>query len=68
MIRKVNDQGFVYHEPPYTPDEEADFYRRVGKGPLAFTRPGFADPKDRQAEQGLQREEPRPAEEPASDR
>jgi hypothetical protein len=32
MVRKISDKGGVYHEPPYTEEEEADFYRRVGGG------------------------------------
>jgi hypothetical protein len=31
MVRKRTDDGRGwYHEPPYTEEEELDFYRRVG--------------------------------------
>jgi hypothetical protein len=30
MVRKVAKNGAVYHEPPYTWQEEMEFYRRVG--------------------------------------
>jgi hypothetical protein len=30
MVRKVSDNGGIYHEPPYTEAEEEDFYRRTG--------------------------------------
>jgi hypothetical protein len=30
----VSPGGTRFHEPPYTKAEEADFYRRVGRGPL----------------------------------
>ena len=46
MVRKKTKTGAEYHEPPYTPEEDADFYRRVGGGPLAFTRPGPPRPAD----------------------
>jgi hypothetical protein len=39
MVRKRDKKGAFYYEPPYTPEEEADFYRRVGGSPVAFTRP-----------------------------
>ena len=29
-------------EPPFTRQEEDDFYRRVGDGPVAFSRPSPA--------------------------
>jgi hypothetical protein len=32
MVRHVAPNGAVYHEPPYTEAEEADFYRRTGNG------------------------------------
>jgi hypothetical protein len=38
--------GNYYYEPPYTPEEDADFYRRVGGGPVAFTRPGPSRPAE----------------------
>jgi hypothetical protein len=33
MVRRVNKDGYGWHEPPYTKEEERDFYRRVGGGP-----------------------------------
>jgi len=39
MVRLPTDDGKgFYHEPPYTEEEEADFYRRVGGGPVAILR------------------------------
>jgi hypothetical protein len=40
MVRVVNEEtGAVWHKPPYTWEEEQDFYRRVGCGPVAIVRP-----------------------------
>jgi hypothetical protein len=36
MVRRVGKDGGVWHEPPYTWDEEMDFYGRVGGGPVAI--------------------------------
>ena len=36
MVRKVTPEGHVYHEPPYTKEEQDDFYRRVGSGPVTI--------------------------------
>ena len=44
MVRKISDQGGVYHEPPYTEAEQMEMYRRMN-GVVAFTRPGPKDPK-----------------------
>jgi hypothetical protein len=33
MVRVKGAGGFYFHEPPYTREEEQDFYRRVSKGP-----------------------------------
>jgi hypothetical protein len=33
MVRVKGADGGYFHEPPYTWDEEQDFYRRVGRGP-----------------------------------
>ena len=35
MVRRTDENGAVYHEPPYT-DEEAESYRRVGGGPVSI--------------------------------
>jgi len=39
MVLKKTPGGTPYLEPPYTPEEEADFYRRVGRGPVTVVRP-----------------------------
>lgn len=37
MVRRVDKKtGAAYHEPPYTWEEEMDFYRRIGGGPKAI--------------------------------
>jgi len=37
MVRKLCDDGVsYYHEPPYTEEEEMEFYRRVGGGPVSI--------------------------------
>ncbi len=32
MVKRVAENGSIYHEPPYTAEEEADFYRRINNG------------------------------------
>ena len=44
MVRVRDDLGGFYHEPPYTPEEEAVFYRRTGNGPVAILRPTSPKP------------------------
>ena len=44
MVRKTDALGGHYHEPPYTDEEIEDFYRRVGNGPIAWTRPAGEKP------------------------
>ena len=39
MVRRRNKKGGFYDEPPFTPEEEAEFYRRLAGTPIAFTRP-----------------------------
>ena len=34
MVRKTAENGTFYHEPPYTEEEDLDFYRRVSSGPV----------------------------------
>lgn len=47
MIKRIDERGGVYHEPPYTPEEEADFYRRVADGPVTVVKPpAAAEPQD----------------------
>jgi hypothetical protein len=33
MVRIVNKDGSAFHEPPYTWEEERDFYRAMAGGP-----------------------------------
>ena len=39
MVVKFDKWGNRYHEPPYTPAEEDEFYRRIGGGPITVARP-----------------------------
>lgn len=67
MIRRVTPQGNPYDEPPYSAEEESEFYRRVGKGPVSVTRPtgpSSATP----AHQEQRPEEPRPRDGRGEDR
>jgi hypothetical protein len=34
MVRVKGADGGYFHEPPYTWEEEQDFYRRVSGGPI----------------------------------
>ena len=36
MVRKTAENGLFYHEPPYTEEEELDFYARINHGPFTF--------------------------------
>jgi hypothetical protein len=38
MVTKYTAQGNPYQEPPYTAAEEAEFYRRVGGGPVSVVK------------------------------
>ena len=38
MVVKVDRYGNRYHSPPYTKAEEAEFYRRIGGGPVTVYR------------------------------
>lgn len=42
MVRKISDKGGVYHEPPYTEEEELELYRRMDAGPFARIIPAPA--------------------------
>jgi hypothetical protein len=42
MVLRYTEKGMRYHEGPYTQDELHEFWRRIGNGPVAFTRPGTA--------------------------
>jgi hypothetical protein len=40
MVRRWTKDGkYCWDEPPYTKEEDDEFYRRTGNGPVAFTRP-----------------------------
>jgi hypothetical protein len=39
MVRKRAENGTFYHEPPYTAEEEHEFYRRTAGGPVTVVRP-----------------------------
>jgi hypothetical protein len=40
MVRRVDKFGSVYHEPPYTEEEQMELYRSMAMGPhSSFTRP-----------------------------
>jgi hypothetical protein len=41
VVKKVFPSGTVLHEPPYTEAEEAEFYSRVGRGPVTVARPAI---------------------------
>jgi hypothetical protein len=36
VVKFITKSGQRVHEPPYTEAEEAEFYRRVGNGPVAW--------------------------------
>ena len=38
MVKRICDFGYVYHEPPYTAEEEEELTRRTSTV-RAFTRP-----------------------------
>lgn len=37
MVKKQADNGTFYHEPPFTPEEERELYRRMGP-PITVVR------------------------------
>ena len=39
VVKHVFPSGTRLHEPPYTEAEEAEFYRRNGRGPVTVARP-----------------------------
>ena len=39
MVRRVSEDGLVWHEPPYTDAERYAFYKAIENGPVAFSRP-----------------------------
>jgi hypothetical protein len=44
MVRRIAKNGYAWHEPPYTWEEEQDFYRRIGGGPVTVVRRPSVDP------------------------
>ncbi len=38
MVRRRAEDGSYYHEPPYTWEEEQDFYARINAGPFTVLR------------------------------
>jgi hypothetical protein len=38
MVVRRTPKGNIYHEPPYTPEEEAEIYGRVDAGPKTVLR------------------------------
>jgi hypothetical protein len=39
MVRKISENGGIYEEPPYTEEEEDEFYRRQAAGPFKVAHP-----------------------------
>ena len=39
VLKYIDKFGNRIHGPPYTEAEEAEFYRRVGGGPITVARP-----------------------------
>jgi hypothetical protein len=38
MVFRRDKKGGGWHEPPYTPEEEMEFYRRMNAGPQTIYR------------------------------
>jgi hypothetical protein len=47
MVTKFDKNGHPYREPPYTWEEEQEFYRRFGNGPITVVK-GRPPPEHRQ--------------------
>jgi hypothetical protein len=39
MVRRIDKDGFAYHTPPYTWQEQEELIRRFNQPPVAMTRP-----------------------------
>jgi hypothetical protein len=39
ILKYVTKNGVRLHEPPYTKEEEDEFYRRNARGPVTVARP-----------------------------
>jgi len=46
VLKYVTKNGVRYHEPPYAKEQEAEFYRCVGRGPITVARPAKATERD----------------------
>jgi hypothetical protein len=61
MVVRYTASGFAYGVPPYTKAENRDFWRRIGNGPVAFTRPWPSAPaQEKQQDQPGEQSSPRP--------
>jgi hypothetical protein len=64
MVFVPDGRGGGWHEPPYTEEEEFDFYRRMNAGPMTFYRSplGAADkqaPTEEPSQEGAQAHDPK---------
>jgi hypothetical protein len=57
VLKFVTPNGGRVHGPPYTKEEEDDFYRRNGRGPITVARPA----SDRKAPTSPKQQQPSPA-------
>jgi hypothetical protein len=53
MVVKFDKWGNRYHEPPYTKAEEAEFYRRIGGGPVTVARPASDKRTNKKAQKSV---------------
>ncbi len=60
MVIKKTKSGSYYREPPYTKAEEAEFYRRVGDGPVTIVRGTPPPPPSQTPPEPPPEEEPQP--------
>jgi hypothetical protein len=53
MVKRYTKTGGIFHEPPYTEEEQLEMYRRMS-GVVSFTRraPAAASPKRAPSENG----------------
>jgi hypothetical protein len=42
MVTRYTKKGNAYREPPYSAEEEAEFYRRMSGGPITVVKPAPA--------------------------
>ena len=55
-IEYISKTGFVLHGPPYTKEEEAAFYKRIGK--IKSLTVASSPPSERKAQQPKAQESP----------